>query len=781
MQETSHLHYLTLSVHELVDFLLRQGDIDNRIYNQETMLLGSKIHASFQNKQGNEYLSEVPLKEVFTRPLGVVTLEGRADGIIIGGPFPIIDEIKSTVAPLEVFYNEQKEWHLGQAKCYGLMYLLASNLTRCAIRLTYISQIDNSNMVKEEIFSVEELSNDIGALLDKYLSLYESEFQHLEKRNSSSKSLPFPFSHFRAGQREMAKYVYGVGKNGGSFFCEAPTGIGKTMSALYPSIKSFSKNEKIFYLTAKSSGAESVSKAISLLRAEGLSLKESYLKSKEKMCPDSTKACNPDECPLAKGYYEKLRKAMEKASMEEERYDETYVKSLANHFAMCPFELQLDLSMEADLIVGDYNYFFDPLVKLERYFGEEADPSKFLVLIDEAHNLIDRGRDMYSSSLSLESALLAKKSLSHCKVPSIKRAINKIVKGLEAIKEGIDEEKELESLPKDLSSGLNALSESSKNLIKSKHPSLPRPFKDFSREAHRFSFLIENYAEHSSLYTKRSDASINLYCLDPSSYLASDLKAVRGRVLFSGTLSPIDYYLKSIVGNEEEPCLLLPSPFPKENFSIIVAPMVSTRYKDREKTLGEVASYLSAFVDAKIGNYFIYFPSYQYLESIKPFLSFKAAALFFQERTMGEKEKETFLDQFKENPTFTSVGLLIIGGSYSEGVDLVGNRLSGVAVVGIGLPQISYKRNLLRENFTKEGANGYEFAYMDPGINKVMQAVGRLIRSETDRGAVLLIDDRYLENRYREIFKRRYEDYEVATSVEDVKTALSSFYMKEPK
>lgn len=770
------LHKLTLSVHELVDFLLRQGDIDNRIYNMDTMLMGSKIHASFQKKQGNEYLSEVPLISTFICPLGEVTLEGRADGIILGGPFPIIDEIKSTVAPLEVFYEEQKEWHMGQAKCYALMYLLEQHIDKAAIRLTYISQIDEGKMVKEEVFTLDELQKDIDSLLDRYLAIYQSEIEHFATRNDSAKTLSFPFGKFRSGQRVMAKYVYGVARSGGTFFCEAPTGIGKTMSSLYPSIKSFSKNTKIFYLTAKGSGAASAYKALSLLMEKGLKARDSYLKSKEKMCPDTSRACNPDECPLAKGYYEKLRKVME--GLDENRLTEDYVKSLAASYAMCPFELQLDLSLSSDIIVADYNYLFDPLVKLERYFGDESDPSSYLVIIDEAHNLIDRGRDMYSSSLTLEKAEAAKKSLSHFRLPSLKRSLGKVITALENVRTQEDEETTLSSLPKDLLRGLEGIDELGKSLIKKKHPSLPKGFKDFGREAHRFLFLLENYASHSSLYFKKEDQSVNLFCLDPSEYLSSDLKRLRGRILFSGTLSPIDYYLESIMGEKDDPYLLLPSPFPKKNFSLILAPTVSTRYKDRERTYEEVAKYLTSFVDAKIGNYFIYFPSYAYLEAIKPFLSFRAAAVFAQNKEMSEEDKNTFLDQFKENPSFTSVGLLIIGGSYSEGVDLVGNRLSGVAVVGIGLPQLSYERNLLRGNFDKKGLNGYEFAYMDPGINKVMQAVGRLIRSENDVGAALLIDDRYLEDRYRDIFKRRWSDYEVAISPDDVKSILATFYSK---
>jgi DNA excision repair protein ERCC-2 len=781
---TPKKHYLTLSVHGLVDFLTRKGDIDNRIYNQETMQLGSKIHAGFQRKQGRDYLSEYPLSQVFTRPLGIVTLEGRADGIIVGGPFPIIDEIKSTVAPLEEFYKEQEDWHLSQASCYALMYLMATSGDKCAIRLTYISQKDNSTLVKEKTFSRQELEDKINGLLDAYLSFYQEEFAHKEARDLSCKNLAFPFKKFRSGQREMAKYVYGIAKNGGYFFCEAPTGIGKTMSALYPSLKAFptSHNDKIFYLTAKGTGASSASSALTRLYASGLKARDSVLRAKEKMCFSPGSNCNPDECPFAKGYYEKIRKATDEALKDNVSFSSAFVTSLAKKYAMCPFELQLDLSLYSDVIICDYNYFFDPLSKLERFFDPQVNEGgKYIALIDEAHNLIERGRDMYSASLSLSSLLEVRHSLVHLKLPSLKKAIKKLI-------DFFNEEKvsrtssnwEYSSCPKEIASALESFSSLAKKLNKAeKYPKLPHQYKELSREAHRLSYLFENCSEGSSLYGEKhgDDVSFHLYCLDPSPYLEESLSSIKGAVFFSATLSPIDFYENGILG-KEAPYLLLPSPFPPENFSLTLAPLVSTRYRDRAKTYKEVASYLNNFVSARVGNYFIYFPSYEYLENIKPFLSFGDSFIYEQTRDMKEDDRTSFLANFISSPMKTAVGLLIIGGAFSEGIDLMGDRLNGVVVVGIGLPQLSYERDLIKNHFASLG-KGYEYAYMDPGINKVMQAVGRLIRSEKDIGSCLLIDDRYLQNDYRDIFARRWENYNVATSPNDVSLLLEDFYKKK--
>ncbi len=773
---------LTLSVHQLVDFLLREGDIDNRVYNSDTMAMGSKIHAAFQHKQGNEYLSEVYLKETFLREDAKVTIEGRADGIIIGQKYPIIDEIKSTVAPLDVFYNEQKEWHLAQAKCYALMYCHDKKLDKAVVRLTYISQIDDSRMMKEFTYSVDELLSDTIALIDEYLAFQRQQFKHIEERNKSAKTLKFPYKDFRPGQREMAKYAYSVAKKGGVFFCEAPTGIGKTMSTLYPSVTAFgsTKNEKVFYLTAKASGRLSAFDAMTKLYEAGFHGRDSLIMAKDKICPNPGAACNPDECPFAKSYYSKLRAVTKEALETNQRFSTDFVREIARQYEMCPFELQLDLSLWADVIILDYNYFFDPIVYLQRYFDDTVDSSNFVMLIDEAHNLIDRGRSAYSESINTDLITDVKKSLKKHKVQKIKNALNKLKTSLEFEDLNIGDSRRLTEIPKPVVKALDAIQKAHIAMNKEPHPSLGDSYAELGRRCHRFSFIDENYAQNTTLYARRfgNNYSLELYCEDPSPMLRDCLMKVKGAVIFSATLQPIDYYMDALLGDKSFPYLILPSPFPEENFDLMIAPMVSTRYKDREKTYDEVAKYLKEFVSARTGNYFIYFPSYEYLDNIRPYLDFGDADVFEQERDMNDDEKTLFLSRFLPNPENTTVGLLIIGGSFSEGIDLVDDRLIGVGVVGIGLAQICFEKELIREFYEKKNGNGFEYSYMNPGVNKVMQAVGRLIRSENDRGAALLIDDRYMKSEYRELFARTWKGYNLVTSVEDVKENIHNFYKK---
>ncbi len=777
---------LNLSVHQLVDFLLREGDIDNRIYNQETMNLGSKIHSSFQKKQGKSYLSEVFLETTIEKKDYSIHLEGRADGIILGDINPIIDEIKSTISPLEEFYKVQKEWHYGQAKCYAYMYLKKEKLPRANIRLTYISQQDfDQRMVKERCFTFEELEEYVNSLIDRYLNFNKRELEHIRARNASASSLAFPYNDFRKGQRDLAKYVYTVAKKGGIFFFEAPTGIGKTISTIYPAIKSFAvtDNQKIFYLTAKTSGRQTCYDALTACYEKGFVGRDSLIVAKEKICFSPGKNCNPDDCLFARGYYGKLRKIIEEESQHNHRYNLDSVTEIARNNEMCPFELQLDLSLLSDVIICDYNYFFDPLVKLERYFSDEVDSSKYFLLIDEAHNLATRSRDMFSETITLKQIQEAKRELKGKTHNKVKLALGKMAKAFITLP--IDQDfLELEKIDTDLQRCLSKFRETTQSKNEEKENAIfPQKVKELSRKVYRFLFLLENCHQNLTLYASKHGENIELHLqsLDPSPYLKDDLEKVKGAVIFSATLSPISYYMECLLGKKDYPYLALPSPFPKDNFHLMVAPDLSIRYKNRNKTYDKVASYLSSFVKGKKGNYFIYFPSYEYLKNIKDKLFFENANVYIQEKEMSDRDKEVFLSRFLPNPKKTTVGLLIIGGSFSEGIDLPNDRLIGVAVVGVGMPQISKESDLIREYYDKKNGNGFQFAYLNPGMNKVMQAVGRLIRSESDVGSALLIDERYLQEDYHSFFERSWRGYEIVTSEKDIEESLSSFYRRKGK
>lgn len=775
--------YLTLSVHQLVDFLLRTGDIDNRVFNRSSMTEGSRLHSVYQSKQSSNYLAEFPLKMSFNVDEVNIVLEGRADGIIKRSETEyVIDEIKTTVEDLKIFHDDNLEWHLGQAKCYAYMFAKQTNLEYIGIKLTYIRQgKEKEQLVDSYVFNILELEQFVVKLLNEYLSFYNIIFNKISKRNESIEALKFPFSKFRQGQRDLAKYTYAMAKKRGRLFAEAPTGIGKTISTIFPFIKALKDddNSKIFYLTAKTSGRESTHQAVKLLKENGLSLSDIMITAKDKICFCKGQACNPEECPYAKGYYNKIQTVLRYAILNYDDFDLQTITQLAYENQICPFEFELDLSLFMDVIICDYNYLFDPISYMKRYFDE--DTSSFLVLVDEAHNLVDRSRDMYSASLSYKQFLEARKSVCHSKLHQLKLAMSKMNKMFKEYlvnpKDGnyiLDEF--YEYTYKTISSFITSMQDINKN----ENKEMSKELLEFYLEVNRFSKILEFYNDHFICYYEIHDDDLILHvsCLDASSFLYSSLRRLRGSVLFSATLSPIEYYVDMLGGKKEDAQLILPSPFPVDNLKIIIAPKVSIRYKNRDASYQQVADYIKAFVKNKVGNYFIFLPSYEYLTNLMPYIDMEDVDVYEQDRGMSDEDKEAFLTNFKLHPERTTLGFVIVGGAFGEGIDLVSDRLIGAVIVGIGMPKINFVSDQIMKYYDSKEQSGYNYAYLNPGMNKVMQALGRVIRSETDRGAVLLIDERYLTNDYRDLFKSEWRKYEVAFSPKEVSDILQDFFIK---
>lgn len=773
---------IKMSVHQLVDFLLRKGDIDNRVYNKNTMNEGSRLHASYQRRQDSDYIAEYYLIHTFKVDDFEVTLNGRADGIISRPFLTTIDEIKTSVMDNEEFYQEQGEWHLGQAKIYALIYALDHDLERMGVRLTYINQLNNSSLVKDFKYTKEELENYVTDLIREYLGFYKLVFSQLEKRNETSELLDFPFKKFRKGQRELAKYTFAAIKNKQNLYVEAPTGIGKTMSTLFPAVKSFSNGEvdKIFYLTAKNSGVEAAFNATKLLVEKGLRVVAIQITAKEKICACPGRGCNPDECPFAKNYYGKVRNAIIEAVTHELLLSKDVITECAMRHQICPFEYELDLSLFSDIIICDFNYLFDPIVYMRRYFDE--DNYRMVGLIDEAHNLVERGRDMYSASIDYYEFKRMKNSLKDYNHKELKTAIRRINKLFKAYQE---EKEEGYNLLDDIDNKiLNALSNFQKfcsDFMKKEHQKVTDELKDFYFSTIRFSKIADFFDENFKffIYKDQKEISLNIYNLDPSSLIGESLKKLEAAVLFSGTLSPLDYYVQMLGGNEDSPVLKIPSPFPKDNFKLMIAPNISTTYKNRDNTILEVVDYIKTMVDQKVGNYFVFFPSYKYLNSVLAKFDDSSYELHVQKSEMSESEKIRFLDNFQANPKTTHIAFAVLGGIFSEGIDLLHDRLIGAIIVGVGLPQISYERDLIRNYFNENEENGFEYAYVKPGMNRVMQAVGRVIRSEEDVGAVLLIDERYMHRQYQDLFKAEWNNYRVVLTIDDLKDELVSFYKND--
>ncbi|MGM9857694.1 MAG: ATP-dependent DNA helicase [Bacilli bacterium] len=776
---------IKLSVHQLVDFLLRTGDIDSRVFNNNTMLAGTKIHATYQSKQNNMYLREVQLSYDFHIQNYHIKLFGRADGIIVkNDKSVIIDEIKSTVLDLETCYEKQGDWHLGQAICYAFMYAKANNLNSIGINLTYISQNDESIMKKSFSFTEEYLSVYMKDLLKKYLVFYNIIEVKREKRNESANLLNFPFEKFRSGQRDLSKYCYHIASEGGILFAEAPTGIGKTMSTLFPFIKSFKDNvnEKIFYLTAKTSGREAAYKACELLKSNGQNLSEVIITAKDKICLNPGSSCNPNDCPFAVGYYDKIKDILTEMILNETSFDYETILKYAFKYNVCPFELQLDLSLYSDVVICDYNYLFDPIGYLKRYFDGEC--KDVLVLVDEAHNLVSRAKAMYSCEITYSLFKKVKRQISKINDAKIKSAFKSTNKYLKYYLDLYKEDECNVIIPYIEDSIMNSLSRLvlQMNRIQKEFSSyVTEEFKDCSMEIYRFIKLYEFYDESFKLFLNfenEKDFTLNLLCLDASSFVRKSLTQVKGSTLFSATLSPFDYYVEELGGDlDKDITLVLDSPFSKDNVLLMIDNGVSTLYKNREASYPYIVDDIKSFVKSRVGNYFVFFPSYEYMENVYNLLS-GDFEIIKQDRNMDDKQKNIFLSNFENNPSKTTIGFVVLGGSFGEAIDLIDDRLIGVAIVGVGLPQLNFKSDLVKEYFMKKGMNGFDYAYVNRGINNVMQAMGRLIRSENDKGAILLIDQRYSYYNYRKIFKGNLKNYNIVYCSDDIEKMCQSFWRR---
>ena len=772
---------IELSVHELVDFVLRKGDIDSRSFNSMTMQEGTRIHNIYQSKQGSNYLKEYPLKGIFSYEDSLVYLSGRSDGIILE-EVPIIEEIKSTNCDLNSFFKENEEWHLGQAICYGYLYAIEKGLDKVKIRLTYISQVNNDILKKNYCYKTDELLTKIHQYFDVYFQFARIIETRKNRRNESLSELRFPFSNAREGQMELIDFTKQAIESADSRFAEASTGIGKTMATIFSTLSYLKEDklDKVFYLCPKNTNFDNAAKALEILNKEGYLLSYTEIRARSKMCPYKLeKACNPDDCPLTVGYYSKLKDVLKDCLVHENLLNSEIIDKYAKKYDVCPFELSLDFSVYTDFVVCDYNYAFHPISYLRRFFEVPDKTYRIFALVDEAHNLIDRARDMFTVTFSEEDYKNLKKELKGYRNPEINKILRKINQDLRLFKqfEFNDQPIILEQLDSKFIQHITKL-RSEINVLETDNPKLKlKKGKDFLIDLYKFIVINDllNDGFKIILANKYDNLTIKLFCIDPSSFINKSLFHFLGTLFFSATLTPIDYFQKVNLNRDGFKTISLPSPFNPNNFFLIINDNISIKYKDRDKTLEEVVKEINIFVSKKIGNYLIFVPSFEYSRKIEKYF-INDSRFVFQTATMTNKDKDEFLANFKENPQESRIGVCVISGSFAESIDLTGDRLIGVVVVGVGLPQVNFENNLVKDFYIQKEMNGYEFAYMNPGINKVLQALGRVIRTQKDKGSALIIDSRYAQSHYFSVLKERYKNYTKIKDSNGLIKALNSFY-----
>ena len=772
---------IELSIHELVDFVLRKGDIDSRSFNSMTMQEGTRIHNIYQSKQGSNYLKEYPLKGIFSYEDSLVYLSGRSDGIILE-EVPIIEEIKSTNCDLNSFFKENEEWHLGQAICYGYLYAIEKGLDKVKIRLTYISQVNNDILKKNYCYKTDELLTKIHQYFDVYFQFARIIETRKNRRNESLSVLRFPFSNAREGQMELIDFTKQAIESADSRFAEASTGIGKTMATIFSTLSYLKEDklDKVFYLCPKNTNFDNAAKALEILNKEGYLLSYTEIRARSKMCPFKLeKTCNPDDCPLTVGYYSKLKDVLKDCLVHENLLNSEIIDKYAKKYDVCPFELSLDFSVYTDFVVCDYNYAFHPISYLRRFFEVPDKTYRIFALVDEAHNLIDRARDMFTVTFSEEDYKNLKKELKGYRNPEINKILRKINQDLRLFKqfEFNDQPIILEQLDSKFIQHITKL-RSEINVLETDNPKLKlKKSKDFLIDLYKFVVINDllNDGFKIILDNKYDNLTIKLFCIDPSSFINKSLFHFLGTLFFSATLTPIDYFQKVNLNRDGFKTISLPSPFNPNNFFLIINDNISIKYKDRDKTLEEVVKEINIFVSKKVGNYLIFVPSFEYSRKIEKYF-INDNRFVFQTATMTNKDKDEFLANFKENPQESRIGVCVISGSFAESIDLTGDRLIGVVIVGVGLPQVNFENNLVKDFYIQKEMNGYEFAYMNPGINKVLQALGRVIRTQNDKGSALIIDSRYAQSHYFSILKDRYKNYTKIKDSNGLIKALNSFY-----
>lgn len=750
------------SVRGIIEYVLKTGSIDDRYMGSSRALEGTMAHQKLQSsneKVYSNYQKEVKLQEAFEIDNVTLIVDGRADGIIIEDNDVYIEEIKSTMKSLILIDEDYNELHWAQAKFYAYIYSIQNDIEIINIRLSYFNIETEEVKSFNKSFHRKDLEKFVLSIIDEYKKWVILKSNLLSERNESIKKLKFPFNTYRKGQKELAVTCFNTIKEKAILFAQAPTGIGKTISTMFPAVKSLGEDrgERVVYLTAKTITRTVAEEAVNRLKDNGLICRNITLTAKEKICFKDKSSCNPENCEYALNYYDKVNDVIFEMLKEENNFTRENIEEYAREEKLCPFELALDLSLWCDLIICDYNYAFDPRARLKRFF--EEDVNKNILLVDEGHNLVDRARNMFSAEIYKEKILKASK-LVKGKAPNLYKALNSINKYLIEVRKEVQESEGTSIYKKDEYKDLYKLlriflKECDEYLIKATNTQGYDEIKDLYFDIRAFISISELYSKEyvTLVEINKNDVKVKLFCVNPSKNLSKIVQGSYSTTIFSATLTPINYYIDLLGGDDKSYRMKLPSPFKKENLKIYGYPL-NMRFKQRENNIDNVCNLIYRFKNEEVGNYMVFLPSYLYLNQIYS----RYIELFGEDNTicqgevLTESEREEFLNNFKEDTNI--LAFCVIGGVFSEGIDLPGRRLIGSIIVGVGFPKISNEGDIIRNYYEDKG---FDYAYIYPGINKVMQAAGRVIRTETDKGRILLIDDRYYTLKYRSLLPKEWE------------------------
>ena len=840
---------LHTSVRNLVEFILRGGDIDNRSGRMITdaMMEGSKIHRKIQRSMGENYQAEVPLALTIEAEEYMLVIEGRADGIAYG-EFPnqnsekeaytqdtfldrtgkseemvYIDEIKGVyrnVATMEAPVYV----HKAQAMCYAYIYALQNHLDQIGVQMTYCNLDTEDVKLFQEVFAWDALADWFGNLIAEYRKWADWQIMWRRKRQESIQNLEFPYP-YREGQRKLVGDVYRTIRRGKNLFLQAPTGVGKTISTIFPAVKAVGEElaDRIFYLTAKTITATVAKETFGLLREQGYQAKIIQLTAKEKLClcgntaieqeaadqdnpypdfPQIKLECNPQNCPYAKGHFDRVNDAVFELLQASDLFTREEILAQARKHRVCPFELSLDVATWCDNILCDYNYVFDPNVYLKRFF-QDSSKEKYLFLVDEAHNLVDRSREMYSATLYKEDILAVKKIMKPHN-QAIARTLDKCNKAMLDFKRECENYSVCESVGVLTFYLMRLVSQMEEFFEKPREFPDKKTVLDFYFELRNFVNIYDLVDENYVIYDEIQEDGrfmIKLFCVDPSKNLQKCIDKSVSTIFFSATLLPINYYKRLLSTKEDNYAIYAQSTFDETQRLLAFGRDVSTKYTRRGPAEYEkIARYIRAAIRSKKGNYMVFFPSYKMMQDVYDvFVRVEresdtrngvavsdeqniaeesleeSLTIIMQHSNMNEAEREEFLQAFEQEDGGTLVAFCVMGGIFGEGIDLKNDRLIGAVIVGTGLPQISNEREILKQYYDKQGLSGFDYAFRYPGINKVLQAAGRVIRTQEDRGIIVLLDERFLQSDYNALYPREWKN-RIVGNVETVDAEICKFW-----
>ncbi len=764
------------SVHDVVDFLYMDGDLTSEFQQNKSMVDGTLAHQHWQSKYEENDLSEFYVKNTVKTDQYELLIRGRIDGVIIRDGITYIEEIKSTEQDLYSIEVNDRPQHMMQAKMYAYMYCMEEGLDSISVRLTYIHRKTYETIKFDEELTFTDLEKLYNETVRLYLEFEDKRFKHDQEKIKSFHKITFPFDGFRDHQRELMGAIYQTVKEKDVLYAIAPTGIGKTISSLFSSIKALeNEKEKIFYLTAKNAGKHVAIDTMDLLQKNGLHMNAIEITSKETICFMDKVDCDPDICPYARGFFGRLKEATIEAFDEHQLFTHQLIEQISKKHTICPFEFSLFLSYFSDVIICDYNYMFDPRVYLKRYLDDFQ--YELHVLVDEAHNLVHRSRDMYSASLSLNQIKEFKPSLKGSK--KVQKSFKRLTEYMDVLGDATDLKYEVskiydQTLLDDIKKCLNDLETALGDQVFDDN----KYVLDLYFELNHFFKIAEFFREEMRFIIQRANHEVvfDIRCLD-ASYFIEKLykKRLKSLIFFSATMIPLEYYQQLLTRGVGEH-IYLPSPFEHDHLKVMIPNYISTRYRDREKSIHPIIDLINTMLK-RSGNYIVFFPSYRYLNDVVDYMRFENDTTYLiQDPSLTKEERKEFIDTFKKADTSRVIGLFVIGGMFSEGIDYVGEMLDGVMIIGLGLPGFGDENETLKEYFDETFNKGIDYAYTYPGFNKVIQGVGRVIRTVSDRGYAILVDDRYLNYKYTSLTLPEWKPVSVIHNPSDLEKEINNFY-----